>query len=202
VTGRVVRDGTPVGAGIVVELEDHDNVTTTTDADGHYTFDIVSLEGAFSVVFAQEWNTQLYTTDQVASWAWLDGVAPSDVLTIELPDLEISLEVNSQTFGQVTPAAGASSSAGQISPENPLRFEWTPYPGAMRYWVDLGRENAVTPVWQSYLTLFTSTSFNGILDDGNTITAGAYWWSVGAQKQISIYKLTVYGYPRLLIIQS
>jgi hypothetical protein len=192
-----------VGAGIVVELEGRDTARTTTDADGRYAFDSASLEGTFNVVFAYEWNAQRYTAGEVVSWAWLEGGAPSDDAGVELPDLEISLEIDSERFEQVAPAAGASFSAGQISSQAPLTFEWAPYPRAGHYWVDLGREGEATPVWQSPLTAFTSVSFNGTLNDETAITAGTYWWSVGAQKQIGAYKAFafVYGWPRALIIE-
>jgi len=190
-----------VGAGTVVELEGRETVRTTTNANGRYAFDSASLEGTFNVVFAHEWNAQRYTADQVASWAWLEGAAPSDDTGIQLPDLEISLEVNSERFEQVEPAAGASFSAGQISPRTPLTFEWTPYSGA-GYWVDLGREGETGPVWKSLLTSLTSISFNGTLNDETSITAGTYWWSVGAQKQMGAFKLFVYGWPRALIIEQ
>jgi hypothetical protein len=201
VSGRVVRDGASVGAGTTVELEGRDTVRTTTDANGRYAFDSAALEGTFSVVFAHEWNAQQYTTDQVASWAWLEGDAPSDDSGIALPDLEISLEVNAERFEPVAPAAGASFSTREISSRTPLTFEWTPYSGATRYWVDLGAEGEMTPVWQSLLTFLTSSSFNGTLNDETTITAGTYWWSVGARKQIGAYQLFVYGWPRSLIIE-
>jgi hypothetical protein len=200
VSGRVVRDGTPVGAGVIVELEGHDTPRTTTNADGRYTFDSASLEGTFRVVFAQGWNAQLYTADQVASWAWLEGVVALDDLTTKLPDLEVSLEVSSQRFEQAVPAAGASFPLGQISSQAPLSFEWTPYPGHVSYWVDLGREGETVPVWQSYMTSATSVSFDGTLDDGTSMAAGAYWWNVGAWKPIGVYKSFVYGWPRSLTI--
>ena len=196
-TGRIVLDGTPVGAGVVLELESETVATTTTDGDGRYAFELTSLEGAFSVVFAQAWNTHIYTDDQVVSWAWLDGVALSGVPEIEMVDLEISLV----GFEQVAPAAAATFSAGQISSASPIVFEWASYPGAMWYWVDLGREGETTPVWQSDLTLSPSASFDGTLDDETSITAGAYWWNIGAQKTIGVYQMTVYGHPRSLIIE-
>jgi len=201
VSGRVVRDGTLAGAGIIVELEGRDTPRTTTDADGRYTFDSASLEGTFRIVFAQRWNAQLYTADQVASWAWLEGVMAHDDLTTKLPDLEISLEISSQRFEQSVPAVGASFSAEQISRQAPLSFEWTPYPGQGSYWVDLGKEGETVPVWQSHLTSSTSVSFDGTLDDGTTIAAGTYWWNVGVWKPIGMYKFFVYGWPRSLTIE-
>jgi hypothetical protein len=188
-----------VGAGTVVELEGRDTARATTDANGRYAFDSASLEGTFNVVFAHALNTQRYTADQVVSWAWL---APSDDAGVELPDLEISLELDAERFEQVAPAAGASFSAGQISPRTPLTFEWMPYSGATSYWVDLGREGDAAPLWQSLLTSRTSTSFNGTLNDETRITAGTYWWSVGAQKEIGAFKLFVYSWPRALIIEQ
>jgi hypothetical protein len=210
VSGRVVRDGASVGAGIVVELQESDvdgttttTATATTDADGRYAFDSASLEETFSVWFAHEWNTQRYTAGQVASWAWLEGEAPSDGAGIELPDLEISLEVNAERFEQVEPAAGAVFSTGQVKPEDPITFKWTPYAGDTSYWVDLSREGEAVPVWKSpLLDSRTFVKFNGTLNDKTSITAGTYWWSVGAQKQIGAFKLFVYSWSRALIIEE
>lgn len=185
-----------------MELENDVVATATTDTDGRYAFDLTSLEGAFSVVFAQAWNTHIYEDDQVASWAWLDGAALSGTTTIEVVDLEISLVIDSQKFEQDTPAAAATFSAGQISPGSPLYFEWTPYPDATHYWMDLGKEGETTPVWQSILTLSPSAEFDGILDDGTGIDTGVYWWNIGAQKNVGIYHMTAYGHPRTLIIES
>ena len=201
-TGRVVYQATPVGAGVVVELETNTTITTTTDAEGKFAFGPLPLNGGFSVVFAQAWNSQHYAAGQAASWAWLRSFVPSTALTINVPDLEISLVVASQRFEQSAPPAGASISIGQISASHPLQFEWTPYFEAQRYWVDLGRENATSPIWQSYLVVSATASFDGTLSDRTTLTAGNYWWAVGAQKQVGIYQFTVYGYPRPLSIVS
>jgi hypothetical protein len=169
--------------------------TTTTDADGRYAFELTSLQGPFSVVFARAWNTYIYTGDEIASWAWLDGTALS-ASTVEVADLEVGL----QSFGQDSPPAGKTYSVGQIS-ASPIVFEWAPYPGATGYWMDLGREGKTIPVWKSSpLTPSTSASFDGILDDETSITAGTYWWNIGAQKNIGFYKMTVYGHPRSLVI--
>jgi hypothetical protein len=202
VTGRVVLQATPVGAGVVVELETYTTITTTTDAEGKFAFDPLPLNGAFNVVFAQAWNSQQYAAGQAASWAWLSGFVPSTDLTIKLPDLDISLVIASQRFEPSAPPAGASISVGQITVGNPLEFEWTPYFEAQRYWVDLGRENATSPIWQSYLVVSTTASFDGTLSDRTTLTAGQYWWAVGAQKKVGIYQFTVYGYPSPLSIVS
>jgi len=199
VTGRVVQDGTPVGRDVIVELEYQDSLTMTvaTDDEGVYVLGPVPLYGTFSVVFARAWNEQFSSAGSVAGWAWWDGFAPSGGVTITLPDLEIGL----QGFEQVAPAADASVQAGGISYQTPLTFTWSSYPGATYYWVDLGREGETKPVWQSFLTHSTSFPFYGILKGGAPVSAGAYWWAVGAQKQVGVYQLTVYGHPRSLILK-
>ena len=88
----------------------------------------------FNVLFAQEWNEQ-YEEDEVVSWAWLGFFTVESGAAVELPDLEISLF----DFEQTAPPSGASFSAAQISPASPLIFEWSPYPGASAYWVDLSQ---------------------------------------------------------------
>jgi hypothetical protein len=199
VTGRVVKEGTPVPAGITVKLEDHTYAivaTATTDAQGAYTFEDAAIAATgFNVLFAQEWNEQ-YDVGQVASWAWLGPVTISGGATVELPDFEISL----LGFEQVNPDSGASISAGQISAQNPLIFEWAPYPGASAYWVDLTQGNDLDRVWQSALVEPTSMAFDGMLDNGSHITADIYWWGVGARKDMGDYQMTVYGYLPTLFI--
>ena len=176
-------------------------MNTSTDVEGGYIFDSVSADANFSIVFAREWNMDIYTGSQVASWAWLEGLALSSSSAIELPDLEIGLKVDSQEFEPTAPDPNASYSAKQISSDNPLKFEWTSYPGNTRYWVDLGKESESVPVWQSYVTFYTTTSFYGALDNGSQIAPDRYWWRVGVRKQVGIYKLFVYSSSSSLVIE-
>lgn len=176
-------------------------MNTSTDVEGGYIFDSVFADANFSVVFAREWNMDIYTESQVASWAWLEGLALSGGSAIELPDLEIGLKFNSQAFGPVSPPLNASYSAESISSDYPLTFEWASYPGDTRYWVDLGREGERIPVWQSYVTWSTTASFYGVLDDGRYVSPGWYWWRVGVRKQVGIYKLFVYSSSSSLVIE-
>ena len=96
VTGRLVRDGVPMEAGVTVKLEDRTYAivtTATTDAHGIYTFaNPASLGTEFNVLFAQEWNGQ-YNVGDVASWAWLGPLTISRGTSVILPDLEISLQI-------------------------------------------------------------------------------------------------------------
>ena len=204
-TGLVVRDGAPVEAGVTVKLEDQTYaivVTATTDAQGCYTFANLTAPGllsalgpGFNVLFAQEWNEQ-YDVGDVVSWAWMGPLTISRGTTVEVPDFEISL----LGFEQVTPSSGASFSAADISPQNPVTFEWAPYPAASAYWVDLTKGDDLNRVWQSTLVDTTHVDFDGTLEDDSHVTADTYWWGVGARKGVGDYQLTVYGYlPTLLI---
>lgn len=193
VTGRVVKDGAPVEERTTVKLEDTSYAiiaTTTTDAQGVYTFDnLTTLESGLNVLFAQEWNEQ-HDVGEVASWAWLGPFTVSGGTTMELPDFEISL----LGFEQVNPPNGASLAASQISPQRPLIFEWAPYPEASVYWVDLMQGDSLAIVWRSHLVDTTSVAFDGTLDDGSSVTADRYWWGIGACANAADYQLTVYGY--------
>jgi len=199
VTGRIVKDGIPVSAGVTVRLEDQGYTVvavSTTDAQGVYTFDNLAISGAgFNVLFAQEWNGQ-YDVSEVISWAWLGPITISSGAAVEMPDLEIGL----LGFDQVSPPAGASFSAGEISAQSPLIFEWAPYPAASSYWVDLAEGDDQAIVWQSALVNTTSVAFDGTLDNGSHIAASTYWWGVGARKDVGDYQLTIYGYLPALII--
>jgi len=200
VAGRLLKDGMPMPAGVTVKLEDQSYAivaTATTDAQGTYTFDNLTISDAVvNVLFAQEWNEQ-YNIGEVASWAWLGPLTVSRGTIVQLPDLEIGL----RGFGQVNPHAGTSFSVSQISAQNPLIFEWMPYPGASAYWVDLAKGDDLNVVWQSALVNGTTVAFDGRLDDGYNITVDTYWWGVGARAGVGAYQLTVYGYLPSFIIR-
>jgi hypothetical protein len=199
VTGRLVKDGAPVEAGVTVKLEDQAYAivaTATTDAQGAYTFDnLTALGPGLNVLFAQEWNER-YNVDEVVSWAWLGPFTISRGATVRVPDLEISL----LGFEPVSPPSGAFFSASEISAQNPLTLEWVPYPAASAYWVDLTKGDDLNRVWQSTLVDTTHVPFDGTLEDGSHVTADTYWWGVGARKDVGDYQLTVYGYLPTLAI--
>ena len=198
-SGRLVKDGIPVSAGVTVKLEDQNYAifaTTNTDGNGYFTFDnLTTLGQSLNVLFAQEWNEQ-YDIGEVVSWAWLGPVTLSSGSTLELPDIDIDLP----GLNQISPAPGTSLPASQISAQNPVIFEWTPQPAASSYWVDLTKGDELTRVWQSALVETTSVAFDGSLDDGSQITADTYWWGIGARRDIGDYRLTIYGYLSTLVI--
>jgi hypothetical protein len=199
ITGRVLLNGTPVSEGVTLKLENRSyNVIAKTKvgADGVYAFtDLEASSEGYNVSFAQQWNSQ-YGTDQVVSWGWLGPVPVEDGAVIELPDFDISL----LGFKQVNPEPDATFSAAAISPGNPITFEWTAYPQAVKYWVDVVRGEEQELVWQSLIQA-TSFAFDGTVGNGAHIQPGEYWWGVGARRELGPYKLTVYGYLSGLIIE-
>lgn len=183
---------------MIIKLEDQAINTiaeTVSSDDGTYTFtNLAATSEGYNLVFAQEWNTQ-YKLDQVISWGWLGLIPVSDGTIAQIPDFDVSL----LGFEPTTPAANASFSA--VSSSNPIQFEWIPYPGATKYWVDLAHGQNQNIVWQSSIVQRTSASFDGTLTDGSQIQPGEYWWGVGARRDLGMYKLTVYGYlPVFLIV--
>ena len=192
ITGRLLLDGAPVSQGVKLKLENRSYkvvAETTVGADGLYAFtDLEPSSKGYNVLFAQEWNAQ-YGMDQVVSWGWLGPVSVENGTVVELPDFDVSL----LGFGQVNPEPDATFSAAAISPENPILFEWTAYPQAVKYWVDLVRGEEQELVWQS-LIQSTSLAFDGTVGSRAHIQPGEYWWGVGARRELGPYKLTVYGY--------
>jgi hypothetical protein len=186
---------------VTVKLEDVTYAivaTATTDEQGVYTFDgLASLDPGANVLFAQEWNEQ-YDTNEVVSWAWLGPLSVARGNVLNLPDFDVDL----QGFESVAPSAGASFSAADISAQNPIVFEWSPYPEATDYWVDLMQGDDLIRVWQSPLVGTTNVAFDGTTAEGSPVTADTYWWGIGARKVVENYQLTVYGYLPTLTITS
>jgi hypothetical protein len=200
ITGRVLLDGTPVRGNVALRLEDQAYnliAETTVGADGVYVLpDLDPSSEGYNVAFAQEWNAQ-YSIDQVVSWGWIGPIAVEDGEVIEVPDFEISL----QGFKKINPEPNASFSATALSSENPILFEWTAYPQADTYWVDLVRGEEQEMVWQSTRVQATSLAFNGRVGNGTHIQPGEYWWGVGARRALGPYLLTVYGYLPVFMIE-
>ncbi len=200
ITGRVLLDGVPVSGNVALRLEDQAYnliAETIVGADGVYVFpDLDPSSEGYNVVFAQERNAQ-YSIDQVASWGWIGPIAVEDGKVIEVPDFEISL----QGFEKINPEPNASFSAAALSSENPILFEWTAYPQADTYWVDLARGEEQEVVWQSTRVQATSLAFDGRVGNGTHIQPGEYWWGIGARRELGPYLLTVYGYLPVFMIE-
>ncbi|MGC9349407.1 MAG: hypothetical protein ACP5JG_14810 [Anaerolineae bacterium] len=179
ISGRVLLEGEPPSQAVTLVLENqaYRVVREIEVSDGEYRFENLSAstEG-YNVVFTQDRNPQ-FEVDNVVSWAWIGPTPVGDGDTVRLADLDIGL----LGLHQVNPPLDASLDAGTITPESPLVFEWTPYPLASRYWLDLRSGSALQLIWQSDFVESPSVAFEGELTDGKAIDPGTYWWRVSAQ---------------------
>jgi hypothetical protein len=192
VTGRVVRNGTPMANVIVDFADDVAPRLDTTDAGGHYWFVTLAPGTNFNLKFVLADNPQLAPITEITSLAWIEGSLPTGLDPIQLPDLELSLNLNGMIFALQGPAQGASYSASAINTANKLQFVWSVYNQGESYFVELGQNNNDVPIWTSGETTSTNTMWDGILDNGLHITQGNYWWRVSAVKTIGDYFQIVY----------
>jgi hypothetical protein len=180
IQGRILFQRQVLDEPVLLNLENQDLFTVqqiTSPPGGEYTvFDLLPSAKGYSILFSQDINPG-FRTDQVVRWGL---VRTSPVLTGEMtgmPDLEISL----LGLGPVTPLPDAQLTNGPITLDNPLRFEWSAYPAADQYWVELRLNRLSAPVWDSGFIDSTTVNFDGTLWSGATIQPGTYWWSVGVR---------------------
>ncbi|MFN2107771.1 MAG: hypothetical protein ACK2UJ_23040 [Candidatus Promineifilaceae bacterium] len=192
ISGRVLFNGQPVEAGLVLVLEDADFKQvqeTTVEGDGGYQFvDMAASDSGYNVTFSWARN-QAYDPGDVIAWGWIGPVAYDGQSALILPDLEIAL----LGLEAMQPEPDTSHSAASISPAAPLSFAWSPYPTAERYWVDIEAGPSLESVWRSQFVQEPLTEFEGELDDGTRIQPGVYWWAVGSQSIKNGYRLTISG---------
>jgi outer membrane biosynthesis protein TonB len=193
--GRLVLNGTPAGAGTILLLENtayQAVATQSLDANGRFAFgQVAPVAGGYQVAFDQAKNDR-YDVSQVVSWAWIGPISASGGVQIDVGDLEIGL----LGLQPIQPFPDSSLSMTSISAGTPITFEWTAYPQAQTYWLDLTREDQQGQqiVWQSALVPENHLTFDGTLRDGSKIPPGQYGWAVGAQRQIGQYNFVAYGY--------
>ncbi len=192
VTGRVVRNGTPMANVIVDFADDVAPRSDTTDAGGHYRFITLAPGTNFYLKFVLTDNPSLAPQSDISSLAWIEGSLPTGIDHIQLPDLEISLNLNGMIFDLQAPVQGSSYSASAISNANPIQFIWSAYAQGESYFVELGENNNDVPIWTSGETTSTNIMWDGTLDDGTHITQGNYWWRVSSAKTIGDYFQIIY----------
>jgi hypothetical protein len=165
---------------------------TRVASDGSYSFENVppSAQG-YNLLFHQEANPQ-YELEQVISWGWVGPVVVAADESVDLPELDIAL----LGLKPVSPAPNTSFSAGE-----PITFEWSAYPQAAAYWVDLVQGEDMRPIWKSVPLQSTSVTFDGQAQKGQ-LEPGEYWWGIGAKRDLGGYTLVVYGYLPVLQITS
>ncbi len=192
VTGRVVQNGTPVANVVVEFVDDVAPRKATTNSGGHYWFITLAPGTNFTLTFNQPDNLKLTPTAEVASLAWIEGSLPTNVETSDLPDFEVSINLNGNIFELQTPVDGAAYSASATSQSTPLQFNWSLYSLGGTYRVQVGPSGSDVPTWSSSQLAATSYMWNGTLDDGTHITHGTYWWRVSVTKSLGNYVLAVF----------
>jgi hypothetical protein len=175
--GRILLNGTPPEGMVTLTLEDqaYQGVREIEVSGGAYRFENLPAFGeGYNVVFAQASNSQ-FGVEEVVSWAWIGPLAVRNGDVVAVADLEIGL------LGLVQTNPPPDAFVDAITPQAPLALAWLPYPDASRYWVELLAGAALQRVWQSDAVGSTSVAFDGILDSGETLAPGTYWWRVGAE---------------------
>lgn len=179
-------------------MEFEDDVASrqsSTNPGGHYWFTTLAPGTAFSLTFNQNDNPQLTPAFDIASLAWIEGTLPTGVNTIDLPDFEISLNLNGATFDPQSPVDGAAYSASAISNSNPIQFTWSLYSLGGSYHVELGLHGSDQPIWSTGQIAEAYYMWNGTLDDGTHISEGAYWWRVAVTKNLGNYVVVIFTQP-------
>ncbi len=195
VTGRILKNETPVANVIVEFADDVAPRRASTSLNGAYWFITLAPGSVFRLTFYQADNPQLTPTADFTSLAWLDGNLPINTNPIPLPDLELSLDLNGTPFELDTPMDGASFSASVISSSNPIQFIWTLHNTGGSYHIELGLAGNSQPVWISRQIASTSYMWEGTLDDGTHIGPGTYWWRVAATKAQGNYIQVIFTQP-------
>ncbi len=190
--GRLIKDGNALGSGINLTLEDQQNqsiATAMTSGDGTFSWiGVPASTQGYNIVFSQVSNDQ-FGMGEVLTWVWVGPIPVKDGDKIQLGDIDIDPE----GFVQSSPAPEAVYSAASITPDSPVLFQWSNYPNAIDYWVDLIRGEDEL-VWQSALVPAQSAAFDGTVQNGTHIQPDEYWWAVGARRWLGPYMQTVYTY--------
>jgi len=192
VTGRVIQNGTPV-ANVVVEFQDDVAPRqASTNSGGHYWFSTLAPGTTFSLSFNQADNPRLTPASEIASIAWIQGTLPTGINTIDLPDFEVSVNLDGTVFELQIPVDGATYSSAVISLSNQIQFIWSLYNPGGSYHVELGPHGSDEPIWTSNQVALTNIMWDGSLDDGTHISQGAYWWRVAVTKSLGNYVVVIY----------
>lgn len=199
VTGRILQNGTPVPSVIVEFADDTAPRQSTTNPSGAYWFITLAPGTDYTLTFYQADNPTLKPPLEITSLAWLKGKLLSNDDIIELPDMEISINLSGNLFELLSPDDQASVSAAAISASNPIQFKWSSYDQNGTYHIKLGPDGSDTPVWSSPEKTDDNLMWNGTLDDGTHITQGTYWWRVAVTISLGNNTLVVYTQPFDLI---
>jgi len=201
VTGRILQNGTPMPGVIVEFADDTAPRQASTNPSGDYWFITFAPGTDYTLTFYQADNPRLTPASEVASLARLEGTLTDGGDIIELPDMEISINVSGDLFELLSPDDQAPVSAAAISGVNPLQFSWSSYDQTGTYHVELGPVNSDTPIWTSTQQSSDKLNlmWNGTLDNGSHVAQGTYWWRVAVTQSLGNDVLVVYTQPFQLI---
>jgi len=184
VTGRILQNGTPVANVVMVFADDVAERQAGTNQGGHYWFITLAPGTNFTLTFNQADNLRLIPTAEVASLAKIEGTLPTGVDLIDLPDFEVSLNLNGSLFELQAPVDGAAYSASAISTAIPVQFNWSLYSLGGTYQVQVSPTGSDTPIFSTSQLAASSYMWNGTLDDSTHITQGTYSWRVVVTKSL------------------
>jgi hypothetical protein len=179
ITGRILFHGALPTQTLTLVLEDqtYQVIQEINISNGEYVFaNLPASSEGYNVLFTQSKNPQ-FSPSEVLSWAWIGPVPVQDGDFHVLPDLQVALV----GLAPVKPADGGILKASSISAQTPLRFEWSAYPAAAQYWVELRAGSTLELVWRSNYVDTLSVDFDGTLLNGERIVPDSYWWSAGAR---------------------
>jgi hypothetical protein len=192
VTGRVIQNGTPIPNVVVSFADDVAPRQSITNPGGHYSFITLAPGADFILTFKQSDNPGLTPAANIASLEKIEGTLPTNTNPIDIPDLEVSINLGGALFQPITPADGSSYSASAISASNPLQFSWSYYSQGGSYKVELGPNGVDQPTWSSSQLVLASIMWDGTLTDGTHISAGNYWWRVVVTRSLGNYVQLIY----------
>jgi hypothetical protein len=196
VTGRILQNGTPVPRVVVEFADDTAPRQSSTNTSGDYWFITLAPGTDYTLTFYQADNPSLTPASEVTSLAWLKGTLSSTHDIIDLPDMEISINLSGNLFELLSPEDQASISAAAISASNPIQFSWSSYNQQnISYHIELGPDGSDTPIWSSTQLTSNNLMWNGTLDDGSHITQGTYWWRVAVTQSLGNDVLVVFTQP-------
>ncbi len=198
VTGRIVQNATPVANVLIRFADDAAPRQATTIQGGHYSFTTLAPGTSFTLSFEQADNPNLSPPGEVTSLARIEGTLPTGVNPIDLPDLEISVNLNGLLFEPETPINGSSYPASVINAANPVQFIWALYSLGGSYHIELGPSNSDQPIWTSNAIFTNNFNWDGILTDGSHITQGTYWWRVSVTKSLGNYVAVIFTQPFII----
>jgi hypothetical protein len=179
IQGRVLFNGGLFSGTIVLKLVDpvSTEIQQFTFMDGEYNLrDLQPSTKGYQVVFSREDNLQL-NQNQVVSQVMVGPLPAEDGALVRYPDFDIAL----LGLEPLEPEPDTVFSDHAITPQQPLRFEWSDYPSLSQYQLELKPGRLSQPIWASGFLDTESVVFDGVLSNGALIERGTYWWSVSAR---------------------